>query len=215
MSVSWTYDTLKQALQDWVEDDNTEFLDQIDTIIGLGETKVARDLNIEVLRQIKTGQFQIGKPEVAKPAGYLSLGSLHYEGYDGDHVYLTQRSYDWVMDYNRGDFDYGEPIYFAELNEDEWLVAPVPEANFKFEARCLVRPTGLSASNTTSWLGDNVPDALLYACLIHTEQYLKDDERVVEWRKSYEQDVLPAARDELRNLLNNEYSPQTSVEGRA
>ena len=214
MAQSYTYTTLRSALQDWTEDDNAEFVARLDEIIGLGETKLLRDLGLETFDVVRTGQFEIGNSAVTKPEGYLSLRSLHCLDYDGDQIHLEQRHYDWILDYNRGDFDYGKPQYYAELNEDSWIVAPVPEANFTYQARVIKRPEGLSETVPSTYLSEQAGDALLYACLIGAERYLKADNRIEVWKDAYNNDVLPATRMELRNLLRSQYSPQTSVEGR-
>lgn len=214
MAHNWTYETLKFAIQDYAEDDNNEFVAQLDTFIGLGELKLLRDLEFETFDAVEDGQFTVGDAVMTKPDGTLSPTSIHYVGHDGEDVYLEQRHYDWVKAYTRGSSDMGLPRYFAEVNETTWQVAPLPESDFVWQARVIKRPDGLSDTNATTWLGTNMPEALLYGCLIHAEEYLKADERAAYWRGRYNEEVVPMARKELRNLLRSEYSPQTSVEGR-
>ena len=50
MALAWTYTTLRQALLDWpVEDeDSEEYVDNIDNLIGLGELRLVRDLNLSI-----------------------------------------------------------------------------------------------------------------------------------------------------------------------
>lgn len=214
MAHAWTYSTLRQALQDWTEDDNAEFLAQIDTIIALGETKLVRDLDLEIFDETRTGAFAVGKLRQDKPDGYLAMRSLHYTDYDGGIEYIEQRGYDVVRDLASDPYALGKPRYWCELTEGLWGVAPYPEACFCWEARILVRPPGLSAEAPTSWLAEHAPDALLYACLLNCEEYLKDDARASVWRNRYNTEVVPMARVELRNMLRDQYRPQGSVEGK-
>lgn len=214
MAHAWTYSTLKQALQDWTEDDNAEFVGNLDTIIALGETKLVRDLDLEIFDETRPGTFVQGQLEQDKPDDYLAMRSLHYTAVGGSLGYIEQRSYDVVRDL-AGDLSIlGDPRYWCELTETQWAVAPAPASAFEWEARIVTRPPGLSDATPTSWLATNAPDALLYACLMNCEEYLKDDERLNVWRGRYNQEVLPAARYELRNMLRGQYSPQVSVEGR-
>lgn len=209
----WTYDTLKAALQDWTEDDNPEFIAQLARIIGLGQIKVRRDLDLEILDVTRRGSFTAGNSQIDKPDGYLSMRSLFFDDYDCRAVYIEQRSYDFIQDVNRDPMNLGRPRYWCELDDRKLCVAPRPEANFCWTARIIERAQVLSEDTPTTWIAQNVPDALLYACLMHCEEYLKDDQRLEVWRGRYNNEVIPAARNELRRVLRNDYSPQTAVTG--
>ena len=62
--------------------------------------------------------------------------------------------------------------------------------------------------NATSWLSTRVPDALFAACLMESEHYTQADDRYGDYKTKYYEELLPAARFELRELRRNgDYSP--------
>ncbi len=104
-----------------------------------------------------------------------------------------------MTDYAVGDA--GLPRYYAEDSPDAIRIAPKPAADGQAMFRVVTRPPVLSEANPMSWLATHLPDALLYACLIHAEEYLIADERAVYWNQRYSQQVLPAAKVEMQAML--------------
>jgi uncharacterized protein YeaO (DUF488 family) len=53
-----------------------------------------------------------------------------------------------------------------------------------------------------------VPDALFAACLMEAEHYTQADDRYADFKTKYYEELLPAARYELRQLQRaGDYSP--------
>lgn len=207
-SLLWTYTTLTAALQAWPEDDNSEYTTNLDSIIGLGETKLLRDLDLELFDTTATFAFTASSGQLAKPSGILAPRTLSYTDSGGGFNYLHPRSYEYVLDYQANAQSGELPKYYAELNDTTWLIAPLPVSAFAGTVRYIKRPQGLKdvgGSNTT-WLSTNAADALLYACIIAAEEYLKGDERWQQWNTKYGQDILPAAKRELARLVRTDYA---------
>lgn len=202
MSVSFTYASLQSAITSWVEDTDLDFTANLDTIIGLGELKLLRDLDLELFEQQATTPTSNGVATLTKPANYLTHRTLHYTDSNSTLQYLQPRTFEYVIDYGGT----GDPRYFAELNETQWQLAPVPTSTLTVNVRYTTRPVGLSASMTTTWLSTNAADALLYSCLICAEEFLKSDERLPVWKAKYEQEILPRAKHELQKLVKADYN---------
>lgn len=84
MALAWTYTTLRQALLDWpVEDEgSTEYVANIPNLIGLGEIRLVRDLNLSVFDvtdeslTIDEGSRLVTKPTTLIATRSLRLGQV-------------------------------------------------------------------------------------------------------------------------------------------
>jgi hypothetical protein len=211
MAISYTYDSLRTALIATTEDGGSEFESGLDNIIGLAETKVLRELDLELFDSLASGTFSTLTPLVTKPSGFLALRSFWYEDGDGDYTPIEPKSYEFVRDYwPRQSLTTATPKYLADYSDVAWIIAGSPSTAFTWRAKYIARPAGLSSGNTTSWLSNNVGDLLFYACLVGCEAFLKADERVNLWKSEYRERLL-AARTELRRETRDDYAPMEAA----
>lgn len=203
--MAFTYATLTTTLETYTEDDSPDFTDNLDTIIGLGELKLLRDLDLELFEDTATVATAAGSPTITKPPGYITNRTLDYTGANGRMVYLHPRTVEYCKDYTDAAGN-GDPLYYAELNQTQWMISPPPVQEIAVNCRYTRRPDGLSGTTATTWLSTNVPDALLYACLIAAEEYLKSDERLPVWKQKYGEEILPSARHEVSKIVKVDYN---------
>lgn len=208
MSISYTYATLKTALIDFTEERSTEFNTNIDVIIPLAELALLRDLDLVVfdVHTQNAGQFTIGNQSVSKPSGCLVNRGLWLVSAGGSRTLLEPRTVSFVKDYWPTPAAQGTPKYMAELSDTAWLVAPTPSAALSYDLLYTKRPTGLTSANQSTWLGTNTGDALFYACLCNSEEFLKNDPRIPVWKEKYKTEILPAAKFEFRSLVRRDFS---------
>lgn len=202
--MSRTYTELVADLQEWLEDDDTEFAASIPRLINLGELRVIKDLDLGIFKEDQTAATVGSQEFVTYPATTLDLvawKSIYYDN-AGQRVWLELRGSDYVRDYQVPAAT-GAPRYYAEEN-GQWLLAPIPDAIYTLNARALVRPAPLSVSNTTNWLSDTVDDLLFKACLAESDQFLKSDDRVAMWKQEY-QELLPTTKRDVYTLLGEHY----------
>jgi hypothetical protein len=200
--MSYTYASLTQALQDWLEDDDDEFVAAIPEIIQLGETRLTRDLDLAMFSAVEDVPIVVSDAVVTKPAiEAVSYQSIGYE-FAGRYHWLELRGDDFVRDYSVGPEEL--PRYYSELDEESWRIAPVTSQNLTLEVRYTVRPAGLGVLTPTTWLSTYAGDLLLKACLAESERFLKSDDRVAVWEQDYA-GLLPAARQETYALLKSQF----------
>ena len=97
------------------------------------------------------------------------------------------------------------PRYYANWDMGTIVVAPTPNAVYKFEIGITKKPTGLSSSNTKTWVSVNAPNVLLYACLCEAFKFLKapNDQQVYE--ASYQEAIQSLAQEQLGKKRRDEY----------
>jgi hypothetical protein len=59
------------------------------------------------------------------------------------------------------------------FRENAIQVAPVPDAAYAVTLDYVYTPDNLSSTNTTTYISENAPELLLYACLVEAFAYLK------------------------------------------
>jgi len=205
---AYTFTTLKAALLAFTEETSTDsYATDVNTIIQLAEDRVLRELDLELFDLSYTGHFTANIAYLAKPTGLLQLRTIHYTDATGNLQLLEPRSWAMCKDYwPKETTTTATPRYFSEYSDVSWFIAGTPASALDATIRCIIRPLGLSSITTTTWLGTNVGDLLLYACLIGSEQYLKADERVALWKAEYAE-RLQAARFELKPSTRMNYLP--------
>jgi hypothetical protein len=202
MAVSYTYDELVAELKDYLEDEFDDFDAQVDALIGLGELRLLRDLDLEFLDTTDTGQTTSASSDaLSKPNNTIAVRSVFV-----NRQPLEQRAWAWVEDYNTGASD-GQPLYWAEKDETTLVLAPPADSSYSTVIRANVRPDGLSSGNSNTWFGDNLGDVLLYACLVEAERYVDDAPNLQMWQQAYAQEKLPGAQAELRRQRRADYRP--------
>ena len=77
--------------------------------------------------------------------------------------------------------------YYAMWDQNTIYLAPTPNLAYNIELALNRNETGLSATNTTSWVSTNAPQVLLYACLIEAFKFLKGPyDLLAQYEKSYQ-----------------------------
>jgi hypothetical protein len=208
VATSYTYATLSTALLAFTEETATDsYSTDIDKILPLAEDKLLRDLDLELFDVVTTTAFTLSNPILTKPAGLVATRTLHYTDASGNFQLIEPRSWAFCKDYwPKSTTTTATPKYFADYSDTEWYIVGTPASALVVTARYIKHPTGLTSSNTTTWLGTNVGDLLFFACLALSEQYLKDDSRITVWKAEYAE-RLPIVRAELKGETRSDYIP--------
>jgi hypothetical protein len=217
-NLAWTYNSLVAALQAWPSNSDTGYVADLDRIIGLGELRLVRDLNLEIFDREDTSiTMTVGVRQVNKPANSVQIRSVGII-VNGEYFPLSQRSRDYCRLFAPSNATQGVPEYYAELSSTQIYVVLTPDSAYPVHYRYVARPLDSLNSGqptATSWLSSNVPDALFAACLMEAEHYLKADDRYEDMKKKYYEELLPVARAELRqSIRRGDYNPfQRSASG--
>lgn len=95
------------------------------------------------------------------------------------------------------------PKHFAMNNQDTIIVGPWPDAAYRVEVVGTIRPTPLSATNTTTFLTNYLSDVFLSASMIFFSKAVLDYNGATQgspdfWEANYERAIASANAEELR-----------------
>ena len=76
--MSFTYAELKTAIQDYTENTETTFVNNLDVFIKNTEERILKIAQLEVFRKNQTGNMTLGNQYLALPSDYLAPFSLSF-----------------------------------------------------------------------------------------------------------------------------------------
>lgn len=170
---SYTHAQLTTAIQNWTEDDSSEFAAVIDDIIGMAELRIYRDIDFDFMKKHATVTGAASDQYLAKPSDFVTDRSMYVTA-SGTYYLMQAKPASWIRDYWPTVATESRPEYYADWDDDTWLIAPTPDTTYTFTLEYQYRPARLSSSNTTTWLSTNAPDLLLYACLTESAAFLQE-----------------------------------------
>jgi len=203
--MAFTHATLRTAIQNWTENDATEFTDILNDVIFLAEERIFRDADLDAFRCYATTSLTQGDKYLNKPTDFVFDRYIEIT-VAGDKVRLLQRDTSFIHQYWPDDTVEGVPKYYADWDEDFFVIAPTPDSGYATEVAYYIHPAGLDvASPTTTWLSDEAPDLLLYACLVEANKFIKNPEQMQVWEVSYQQALQRVTKDEQYRQRRDEW----------
>ena len=178
--MSFTLTTLKQSIQDWTENDETTFVNELDFIIKNAEERILKSVDLDFFRKNVTGGFSTGNKFLQKPSDYLASFSLSFVK-DSENVFLLQKDVNFIQEFHPNPSTTGSPRFYSSFDIDNFIVAPTPDADYVAELHYYYRPASLTTDDSgTTWISTNAPDALLYACLIEAYSFMKGESDILQ-----------------------------------
>lgn len=198
-----TYDSLVQDIGNYAERRDQAFLDQIPRFIMLAENRIASECR--GLGFKKYANFTLNSNVIDKPSRWRETVSLNYV-VAGEINYAYERSYEYCRVYAPDPTVTGTPVYYANYDYEHLFIVPTPAASYTAELAYYERPEPLSSTKQTNWTTQYAPQLLLYACLLETAPWLKNDQRITTWQGMYN-----TARDDLANESNRRMSDNANA----
>ena len=166
--MAYTFTTLKTAIQDYVQSTETTFVSQLPRFILNSEERILKECQLDVLSQ-------------------NSLSIIN----SSNKEFLIYKQVTSLQDYTPNPATTGTPIYYADWNEDTFLLAPTPDSNYSVELHYFYRPTSITTSaDGTSWLGTNAELALLYGSLVEAYTFMKGEADILQLYNARFQEAL-------------------------
>tara|TARA_R100000988_G_scaffold94146_1_gene58757 strand:+ start:259 stop:906 length:648 start_codon:yes stop_codon:yes gene_type:complete len=179
--MSFTLTTLTQSIKDWTENDESTFTAEIPFFISNAEERIFKSVDLDYFRKNVTGTMTNGNKFLQKPSDYLATHSLSFVNASTENVFLLQKDVNFIQEYTSNPSTTGLPIYYAQFDVDNFIIAPTPNSNFTVEIHYYYRPTSLTTDDSgTTWISTNAPDALLYATLVEAYTFMKGENDLIQ-----------------------------------
>ena len=174
--MAFTYAQLKTAIQDYTENTETSFVTNLPTFVRAAEDRIFKLVDLEVFRKNATSAMTQNDQYLSLPTDFLAFFSLSITN-GTSKEFLLHKDVNFIQEYNPNSSTTGTPKYYAIFDVDNVILAPTPDNNYICELHYYYRPTSLTAGaeSGTTWLSDNVPNALLYGSLVEAYIYMKGE----------------------------------------
>jgi hypothetical protein len=212
----YTYTTLVNALQieavQLASDPNWTGI--LPTIIDDAEQRCYRELNlISTVVRDTSGAFTANSRNFTLPQSlgrFVTLKSMNFftGGVNIGRTQMTPVSlffldYMWPGESSLSTPSY--PKYFAPISDQVFMIGPAPDSNYAVEAVGTIRPTPLSATNTTTFLTNYLSDLFFAASMCSAAGYMRnygaqadDPKMAMSWEQQYSMRLASAQGEELR-----------------
>ena len=191
--MSFTYDQLKTAIQDYTQNSETSFVNNLPVFIRVAEERILKNVQLTLFRKNATGNMTASNQYLAAPSDFLAPFSLSYTDGDGNKDFLEYKDVNFVQEFNPDATTTGAPRYYAYFDVSNFLIGPTPNASYVVELHYFYRPASLTSGSGsgTTWLSTNAEVALLYGCLIEAYTYMKGEADVMqEYEKRFAEAVI-------------------------
>jgi len=211
-----TYAELTTQILDYTET-STDVLTstRTDDFIEHTENRILREADLDAFKSHQYTTVTADNPFVSLPGGsapaltsLATIRTVHIYPASGTatRTFLEQRDISFMNEYWPVRTSTGTPKYWAWWDENTIYLAPTPDSAYNIELGITRLPTRLSSSNTTSWLGNNAPVALLYGCLAEAFKFLKGPAEMLQlYEQSYQRAIQELMIEQQGRHRRDEY----------
>ena len=208
-----TYDELKQKIIDYTEVSSNVFTDTIlNGFINDAEFRILREVDSDNNRRYVSANLIAGTRFIDTPTDLLIIRSAQIvdsELASGDtnqnRDFLQFRDTSFMSEFNPTATT-GVPKYYSNWDETRIVIAPTPDQTYTIQLNYILKPTGLSSTNTTTYLSTEFPNGLLYACLVEAYGFLKGPVDMLQlYDKKYQEAVKGFSIEQMGRRRRDEY----------
>jgi len=216
-----TYAELVTQIRDYSETDSAVLTTTIiNDIIANAEDRIFRSIELDCFKEYVSGNTAANNRFVGLPGQTTSattptisdLATIRYvtlytDSGTKERSELVRVDVDFLNEYypTPETGSSAKPRYYATWDMGTIAIAPTPNAVYKFEIGITKKPTGLSSSNTTTWVSVNAERALLYACMVETFKFLKAPQDQQVYEQAYATALQELAQEQLGKKRRDEY----------
>ena len=222
----FTYATLTTAILNYTEVDSNVLTSTItNQIIENTELRILRDVPIDAYKKQSIGNLVTGQNTINVPAKTLFVKGVQV--YDsttattGTSDWLEKKDESYIQEYvsSTESSARAKPKYYAmfggatgitDTTSGTLLLSPAPDTTYEFKIHYETIPTGLSGSNTTTYISQYFGNGLLYACLSEAFSYLKGPiDMLTLYENKYKQELEKFAAEQLGRRKRDDYTDGT------
>lgn len=219
------YAFLKTDIINTIENDSTEFENQIPYITEKAEDRLVKELDDPGLDNFSTFTFTASDPIVSLPSDALVIRNVNYTTSvsvadipANSKVNLLQRTYEYAIDYFPfASASTGTPRYYSRKNNTQLYIVPTPASAVSGEIQYTRRPIALASATgvsttTTNYFSEFCYNALFAACMVEANYFIKDLNAVATWEAKYKNSI-DGLRNQARRMRQDDMQVAASPAG--
>ena len=210
--MAYTLTNLQDDIKSYTEVDSTVFTEAVlNRFIQNAEERIYRSFDADMERHYATSTTIIGNRYVTIPSDLRVIRYVQLKDSSGNQVYLEQRDPSYIATYydTPGTASSTLPKYYANWDENYWVIAPTPNAAYEITLAYNKNPVSLTdatKSTTGTYLSNKYQDLLLYACLVNAYAYLKGPQDMLQYyQAAYKEALETYATEQIGRRRRNEY----------
>jgi hypothetical protein len=209
-----SYPNFLIQVRNYTEVDSNVLTDTlVEQFIRNTELDVAGSVDYDDVRKYATSSFNIGKRYLVMPSDFLVIRSMQTIN-GGNRAMMEKRDTSFISEYN-GSGATGIPLYYANWDETNVVVAPTPDQAYGVQLNYIIDPPHFTATNTT-YLSTYQEGMLLHGVLTEAFSYLKGPQDMYNlYKTKYDTEVQAFAVQQMGRRRRSEYDsgvPRIKVE---
>ena len=210
--LTYTLANLQTDIQNYTEVGSNVFTEAVmNKFITNAENRIYRAVDADLERHYATSTMVIGNRYVTIPSDLRTVRYIQLKDSSNKQVYLEQRDPSYIATYydTPGTSSSTLPKYYANWDENYWVVAPTPNAAYEITLAYNKNPVSLTdstKSTTGTYLSNKYQDLLLYACLVNAYGYLKGPMDMLQYyQAAYKEALQTYETEQLGRRRRSEY----------
>ncbi len=210
--MAYTLTDLQTDIRGYTEVGSNVFTDSVvNRLIQNAENKIYREVDSDQDRHYATSSLIVGNRYVTIPADLRLIRYVQLTDSAGNQYYLEQRDTSFMAEYysTPGTAAVDIPKYYANWDEEFWVVAPTPDKTYSITLAYNKEPVSLTdatVSGTGTFLSNKYQDLILYGSLVNAYGYLKGPADMLQYySQAYEKALLSYAIEQQGRRRRDEY----------
>ena len=215
--MAYTLTNLQDDIRNYTEVSDTVLSTAVlNTIIKNAENRIYREIDTDQNVFYATSNAIIGNRYVTIPDDLRAIRYVQFKDQAGNQYYLEQRDTSFMAEYysTPGTQAVDIPKYYANWDEEFWVVAPTPDKTYEITLAYNKQPETITDTTSTpapatngTYLSNKYQDLLLYACLVNTYGYLKGPQDMLQYYQgAYEKALYSYAIEQQGRRRRDEYA---------
>jgi hypothetical protein len=172
------YAELQQAIIDYTETVEQQFVDNIPTFVQLAEERIYNSVQLPALRKNVTGNMTTNNKYITLPADWLATYSIARIDPNGAYEFLLDKDVNFMREAYPQPTDTGAPKYYAIFDATTFILGPTPDDDYGVELHYFYYPESIVTAGT-SWIGTYFESVLFYGALREAYMFQKGEQDLI------------------------------------
>ena len=120
--MAWTLTTLKSTIQDYLQNTETTFVNDLSTIITQAENRILKSVQLPDFRKNTTGTMTSGNSYLTTPADFMAPYSLALD--NSGYEYLIFKDVNFIREAYPVSTTTATPKYYSLFDDASFIIGP-------------------------------------------------------------------------------------------